>query len=128
MNLHPTIQLASRKDGLATPKFQVRVCAFHHDVSKVKAIDAFAKLTGMTLTQAKWFLNQMPQDLAIPCSEYFQGVVMDEFEAREVSQILMPYFDLSWREAGGHVLGYGMVVVPPWAVKDGEPTQPANAE
>lgn len=94
----------------------------------MKAIQTFASLTKMTLPQAKWFLDRMPQKLAISASEYFQGVVMNEAEAREVAQLLQPYFNLSWSQVGGQVLPFDMVVTAPWAVKSGEPSAPANAE
>jgi hypothetical protein len=125
MWLKGTIAGANKAPRLADPKYEVHLCGFVSGVSKTRAVDTFARLTGMSLDQSKWFLGQLPQKLAVPAVEYFQGVVMTEAEAQQVDALLSQFFELQWSQAGGQVLTFGMTTVAPWSPTRVPPTASA---
>ena len=94
------------------PKCSVRLLCVRDYASRLKAAQALAAQVDGSVTQAAWFIKQLPQDLAVCGCETFHSVVMDEEEAKVVDANLSPFFCLSWSSASKHILPFGNF--PPW--------------
>lgn len=97
-----------------TPKYQLTILSIREDVSRTKAIAALADVTDLSLKQAKYITDQLPQLLSQAECETFISVVMTESEVTDAQNKLAPFFELHRMPSGINVLPYGMTPISPW--------------
>lgn len=103
--MHPSLQ---------TRKFEIMLHSFLKSEGKLNAVRVLSSVTGMSINQANWFVDQLPQPLSTPLPESFRSAVLTKEECDNLKIVLSSAFDYTISEAGQPVLPFGARMTSPW--------------
>jgi hypothetical protein len=96
-----------------TPKFKVQLIRVKSGFSKTNAIQDLANVSNLTLAQAKYIVDNLPQPLCVGACEVFRSVIVTDDELR-IARTHLVKFDYEISAAEDNVLSYGACITPPW--------------